>query len=602
MLALLTVLLLGPATAQEFSVDVERFRPAPDAYGYTITEGASTLQHLQVGVGMWGNYSEDSVVMVWEGDRILANGAEDGDGILDKRSVTNLHLGMGLSRFFSFTIDAPVILWQEGLEPTQADNPNQTADLLSSGLGDLRLSPKLVLLDLDRYPVGIALAAKFSVPTGQPVGFMGEGEVAALPMVMVEFADASVHTREYVVRGAFNVGYLARQEARFRDLVVANELITRAALAVHPSPWVELGADLSGAWGGPRAAHKHLEVLPWIKLIPNDLVTITAGGGIGILPGLGTPDARVFLGATLAPSFDPVKLDRDKDGIPNKTDLCKNVPEDFDDFQDEDGCPELDNDKDTIPDREDLCPDDPEDFDGYKDADGCPDPDNDKDGIPDLADRCVDEAETFNGYQDEDGCPDSKPTYDTDGDGYKDDVDRCPFDAEDFDEWEDEDGCPEKDNDLDGIVDELDQCPIEREVFNGFEDEDGCPDEAPTRVRIEKERIVISDKIYFEYNKAIIEVVSYDLLGEIAALIINHPDITKVRVEGHTDSDGDDVYNRKLSQARAEAVVDYLVGRGVERSRLDPAGFGETRPIADNDTDMGKARNRRVEFLIVERE
>ena len=108
--------------------------------------------------------------------------------------------------------------------------------------------------------------------------------------------------------------------------------------------------------------------------------------------------------------------------------------------------------------------------------------------------------------------------------------------------------------------------------------------------------------IFFEYNRAVIEVVSYELLDEIAALILDHPELRMVRVEGHTDSDGDDVYNLKLSQARAEAVVEYLVGKGIERDRLDPAGFGETRPVAGNDTDLGRARNRRVEFLIVERE
>jgi OOP family OmpA-OmpF porin len=98
--------------------------------------------------------------------------------------------------------------------------------------------------------------------------------------------------------------------------------------------------------------------------------------------------------------------DRDGDGIPDDLDKCPDEPEDFDGFEDEDGCPDPDNDKDGIPDKMDLCPNDPEDFDGFEDEDGCPDPDNDHDRILDVNDKCPNEPETYNGFEDEDGCPD----------------------------------------------------------------------------------------------------------------------------------------------------------------------------------------------------
>ena len=101
--------------------------------------------------------------------------------------------------------------------------------------------------------------------------------------------------------------------------------------------------------------------------------------------------------------------DRDGDGIPDNIDKCPDQPEDFDGFQDEDGCPDLDNDGDGIPDALDKCPNEPEDKDGFQDDDGCPDPDNDGDGIPDALDKCPNEPETFNNYKDEDGCPDEVP-------------------------------------------------------------------------------------------------------------------------------------------------------------------------------------------------
>ena len=98
--------------------------------------------------------------------------------------------------------------------------------------------------------------------------------------------------------------------------------------------------------------------------------------------------------------------DRDGDGIPDDVDQCPDHPEDFDGFEDSDGCPDPDNDKDGILDKTDLCPNDPEDKDGFQDEDGCPDPDNDQDRILDPDDSCPNKPETYNGFEDEDGCPD----------------------------------------------------------------------------------------------------------------------------------------------------------------------------------------------------
>jgi outer membrane protein OmpA-like peptidoglycan-associated protein len=241
-------------------------------------------------------------------------------------------------------------------------------------------------------------------------------------------------------------------------------------------------------------------------------------------------------------------------------------------------------------------------MDEFEDGDGCPDLDNDRDGLLDIDDRCPNRPENFNSYQDEDGCPDVRAVGDSDGDRLTDDVDRCPYDAEDYDTWEDQDGCPEPDNDFDGILDLLDECPLEKETHNGIDDEDGCPDEAPTRVIIEKARIKITDKIFFETGSSEIKLISYELLNEIAEVLIANSYLRKIRIEGHTDNVGDDMYNLKLSQSRAEAVVTFLIEAGVETQRLDPAGFGEARPISSNDADQGRSENRRVEFLIVERD
>lgn len=670
-LALALSLLGAPAHAQDddatFSVDVARFRPAMDTRGYGVTEGSSTLGHLEVGVGLWGNYEEDSVVMVWQGERVLGT-EELGDGVLDRRSMADLQLGFGLYDRLGVAVDVPIVLWQKGLALEHVLDPDVDDDLVGAGLSDVRGMMKLTVVDLDDHPVGLALLAKATLPTGEPVSFLGEGAPTVMPMLVLEAADGSVRDKEYHVRVAANGGVRFRRVDRFRDLVLDDEFVYSGAFGLRPSPEVELALEVNGAFSGPRAAHHALELSPMLVFHPSRDITLTAGGAVGLLPGLGTPDFRGFIGGTLSPSFDPRVRDRDKDGIVDKLDECINipedkdgiddldgcpeddfdqdglldevdacptVPEDLDDWQDEDGCPELDNDDDTIPDVDDACPNEPETFDGFQDEDGCPDSgpdrdgdgypdrrdacpaaaedfddyededgcpedDNDRDGFPDTEDRCPNEAEVFNGWKDEDGCPDSAD--DSDGDGLHDEVDACPLEAEDLDGFQDEDGCPDPDNDEDGILDVDDACPLEKETVNGYMDEDGCPDVAPTRVKVERSRILIEDQIYFDVDRATIKAESDSLLDEIAATFEDHPELVMIRIEGHTDSDGEALYNLRLSQARAESVVQALVDRGVDEDRMEPVGFGEARPLASNADALGKAKNRRVEFHIVERE
>ena len=268
---------------------------------------------------------------------------------------------------------------------------------------------------------------------------------------------------------------------------------------------------------------------------------------------------------------------------------------------------------------DDRCPNEPEDRDGFEDHDGCPDPDNDQDGILDDDDRCPNEAETVNGVSDEDGCPDT--VGDSDGDGLLDPDDQCPNEAEDRDGFQDEDGCPDLDNDGDGVEDADDECPLEAgsEAARGCPDRDNdsvvdsrdnCPDEPGPPANqgcAEEQAVVISerglqilDKVYFRTNSAVIETRSHALLQNVARVLNNHPEITRIQVEGHTDSRGDRDRNLSLSQRRADAVVEFLVTRGgVDRGRLSARGFGPDRPVVEGaTTDEQHGQNRRVEFNI----
>jgi len=283
--------------------------------------------------------------------------------------------------------------------------------------------------------------------------------------------------------------------------------------------------------------------------------------------------------------------DDDRDGVINKDDACIFEAEDFDGDQDQDGCPETSEDKDgdAIIDAVDECPEEAEDLDGYRDADGCLDPDNDGDGIADFRDRCPKLSEDADGWQDDDGCPEP----DNDGDGVADVHDRCLNEVGDASL----DGCPIRDSDEDGIGDEHDRCPGESEDVNLYVDNDGCPDSPPQFIALSGKQIRLLQPLQFATGNARMLPESLPILDEIVRVLSDLPDL-KVRIEGHTDSDGGDDANLVLSQDRAAEVRAYLIRKKVDPARLSSIGHGEMFPVDTNRTATGRANNRRVEFHI----
>ncbi|MBI3179162.1 MAG: OmpA family protein, partial [Deltaproteobacteria bacterium] len=244
------------------------------------------------------------------------------------------------------------------------------------------------------------------------------------------------------------------------------------------------------------------------------------------------------------------KTDRDGDGIMDDVDQCPDEPEDFDTFQDEDGCPDPDNDADTVLDVNDKCPMEP----GDPANQGCPviDKDTDGDGLMDSVDQCPNDPEDKDGFQDEDGCPDP----DNDQDTVLDVVDACPLEPGS----PMNNGCPVKDRDGDGITDDVDQCP----------DVPGpAPTGCPKRVLVVKkdDRIEIKQQINFKTGKhTSVGRISFESLDQVAAVMKSNPEI-KIVIEGHTDSVGAADYNLRLSDGRAHAVRDALIERGVDAGR-----------------------------------
>ncbi len=239
--------------------------------------------------------------------------------------------------------------------------------------------------------------------------------------------------------------------------------------------------------------------------------------------------------------------------------------------------PDTDSDGDGFLDKSDACPYEP----GIS-PDGCPERDRDGDGFMDSKDRCPDVPGIA-----PDGCPEG----DRDGDGFLDSVDKCP-DVPGVAP----DGCPDQDRDKDGILDNVDKCPDIPENYNGFEDKDGCPDKIPDPVTADFTGTIKG--IYFDLDKDTIKPKSRPVLDR-AVKVLSDYDSIRIEISGHTDSTGSVEHNRDLSRRRAESVKRYLVQGGIAESRITTRGAGPDEPVDTNRTAAGRAKNRRIEFLIL---
>jgi OOP family OmpA-OmpF porin len=157
-------------------------------------------------------------------------------------------------------------------------------------------------------------------------------------------------------------------------------------------------------------------------------------------------------------------------------------------------------------------------------------------------------------------------------------------------------GCP-ADRDGDGIYDKDDACPDEAGVKDPDPKKHGCP----VKAIFTETEIVILEQVQFDTAKATIKPASDQLLNEVAKILKDHPEIAKIEVQGHTDNRGGAAYNKALSEARARSVVDALVKRGIEKKRLAPKGYGQDKPLDAANNEAAWAKNRRVQFIILDK-
>ncbi|MEY4433346.1 MAG: hypothetical protein RLZZ44_1480 [Bacteroidota bacterium] len=279
----------------------------------------------------------------------------------------------------------------------------------------------------------------------------------------------------------------------------------------------------------------------------------------------GIPDAPSYFQHTAGLIFKFGGTDTDKDGIYDKEDACPQVAG----LKQFNGCPDTDG--DGIVDGSDACPE----VAGLAALNGCPDADGD--GITDANDACPQVA----GLANLKGCPDA------DKDGVADNDDKCPSVAGPKENA----GCPWPDTDNDGVADKDDACPS----VAGPASNKGCPEVTAADLdKISAE----AKSIYFHTGKATFRSEDVPVKIESISTLLKQYPTAKFSIEGHTDSDGSESFNQKLSQERADVVRNALIEKGLKAENLSAVGYGESKPVASNKTAAGKAKNRRTEVVL----
>jgi OmpA-OmpF porin, OOP family len=575
-LALLIVTAL-PATGlgREPKVSVQTFEASPHAGDLLMVR---TAREFAGGLS-WGAFvSAAGNPFTIRDDRYGTTQAYE---VVRAHVVTDMFVSWSRWKRFSAGMNLPVVS-AAGDAPGLSGAPSASA----FGLGDVRLSARYLALPRNSQGFGAGVEAGIKLPSSTEGAYAGNRSVAFVPVL---FADYRINETlvaanvAYQVQGADTIaGYDTGGGLRFalgaRHGLLENGLGVLGELMFGSSQ-----EDFFGVTGTT------LEGQLGADLCLGGSFRVFVAGGSGFLGGIGDPEWRFTAGlrkercggAPMKPS------DGDADGIPDQDDACPGIPG-IAKTTGSNGCPP-DGDNDGVWDNTDACPDTagPKHWDPKQS--GCP-PDQDQDGIPDSEDGCPKKPGVKHKDAKRHGCP-----ADSDNDGIPDREDFCPTEPGVKTDNEKTNGCPvDTDKDKDGIPNDKDACPGKAGDASKDPERHGCP-----KPKVTRERIEIGERVEFEAAQAVLMEGSKSLLNAIAALILKHDEIAKVVVEGHTDNTNTAKYNMELSQKRAEAVMAYLVERGVPKEKLEAKGWGLQKPIASNETEEGRKVNRRVEFKVI---
>jgi outer membrane protein OmpA-like peptidoglycan-associated protein len=568
------------AAAQEkpgFAASV--FEPSERGSDWFANESNDYRGKFRLAIGAVGDYGYRSVI-----------GSRNRSGTIRASLLRNqvyVHAGFSLimADRLRLAMSVPVQLHAFGHDAVR-NGANYLAPVHQQSVGDIRASLDLRVAGEYGDPFTLAVGASVFFPLGQREQFTGDEVMRFAPHLNIAGDEGAF---AYAIRGGFEYRPLA---VKYIDTQLGNTINFGGAVGLRfADKRVLLGPELYGRTIVEDGTHHHdtpIEMLFGAHVRAGGGVRVNAGAGTAVDKGFGAARFRGLLGIEWFP--EPERPDLDKDGVYDDEDACPNVAGVRTSDPTTNGCPPPpppDRDRDGIIDPDDACPDvmgvrtnDPK-------TNGCP-PDRDADGIADGDDACPEIAGIRTNDPKTNGCP-----PDRDGDGVIDKDDACPDVAGIKTDDPKTNGCPDTDRDKDGILNDADACPDQSGPKSDDPKTSGCP-----RVFIKNGLIRILEQPKFDFNKATIQPESDSLLTEVAKVMTDHPEIKRVRVEGHTDNKGAAAYNVKLSQQRADSVIKWLSSHGVAPERLVAKGMGLTTPLVANDTEANRALNRRVEFHI----
>ena len=570
---LATVAVASPAAAAEAlsGFEVRSFHAvgSQSDSGMTV-DNARPLGHLSYTAGIGFD---------WAGKPLVeTNGTEETQALIVSQGTASLLAGIGLWERLELSMELPVVLMQTTNTPRNPVGLGFTEVSDGGGLGDIRVTPKVLLFGPKKAAepgFAMSFASDVVIPTGSGTKFQG-GAFRVAPRLLGDW----VFAPGFWIAG--NAGVQLLENVKLGNYEQGTALVWGGAARIPLTKWLGLTAEATGTrtFAGDEENALELRRLGLVGLEATFAKnwSVKLAGGSRLTTGVGNPEFQGGLTVAYTMDYDP---DADRDTIMGSLDRCPDAAEDFDAFEDSDGCPERDNDKDGVDDLLDKCEGQLEDNDGYEDSDGCPELDNDKDGFNDDADKCPIAPEDKDGFEDDDGCPEE----DNDQDGVIDGLDKCPKDKEDVDGFEDKDGCPEEDNDQDGVLDGADKCADQIETLNGVDDADGCADAGLFEVNLAQGTVKFSTPIRFAGVTAALDEGSKATVAALTALLKQSEGL-RLRLVVHTGDAGFEAANLSLAEERSKALAALIAIDGVAVDRIVTAAYA----LAATDTDAGAHR------------
>ncbi|MBI5517961.1 MAG: OmpA family protein [Deltaproteobacteria bacterium] len=574
---------------------LDRFQPTPYGDNFFLAEHPWYSSQRVFSVGAVVDFASNPLVL----RRTFDDGRMDSVNVVSSMLVAHVGGAVSFADRVGLALSFPLSLSQAGERSTAGGVDFGPAGSLAPG--DLQVGLRVRLFgQADSDAFSLHLGAQTFIPVGSRENNTGDGGLRLEPRLIAA-------GRGGPVRWAVNVGFQVRtQDIAASNLAVGNEFRASAALGFVADdgrftigPEAYLHSSVRELASGESAFFQDgqfgAEVLGSVHYLIADTILLGAGAGPGIARGYGVPSFRGLFSVAYAPITRPPPVgpvDTDRDGVMDPDDQCVTVPMGPHPDPQRRGCPALDTDGDGVYDFEDQCVNDPMGANPDPERRGCPLVDRDGDGVFDREDQCPDTHQGPNPDPTRRGCP----AGDRDNDTVLDHDDVCPDTPQGPFPDPARRGCPLPDRDGDTVPDPTDHCPDQPGAPSSDPNLNGCP----STVSMQAGRIVLLEPIYFATDRADIQRRSDRLLDRVADVLRSSPHIRRVSCDGHTDNRGDPEYNLGLSQRRMQSVMDWLVAHGIDASRLEAHGYGMTRPIADNTTREGRARNRRVEFVILD--